>query len=242
MQVIPAIDLKGGRCVRLVEGRPDKEIVYDQEPVEVAQRWKREGAEFLHIIDLDGAFSGEPKNLDIVAEIIRASGLPVELGGGLRTISVIQSVLDMGIERVIVGTRGLQSPRWLSQICEKFPHKIALAIDAREGLVATHGWAKISRTPALELLGRLEGLSLAAIIYTDTSRDGTLSGPNLSATQEVAQAAKFPVFAAGGISNLKDVKALAQLPIAGMIIGRALYEGCISMPEAIKAVRRAKGE
>ncbi|KPJ63430.1 MAG: hypothetical protein AMS15_00290 [Planctomycetes bacterium DG_23] len=241
MQVIPAIDLRGGKCVRLVEGQPEREIVYSQEPVEVARRWKRAGARFLHIIDLDGAFSGKPANLDTVGAIIQASSLPVELGGGLRTTSIIQSALDMGVERVIVGTRGLESPRWLSQICQKFPYKIALAIDAREGLVATHGWAKISQTPALELLSRLEGLLLAGLIYTDTARDGTLSGPNLSATREVAQAAKFPVFAAGGISSLKDVKALAQLPIAGMIIGRALYEGRLSLAQAIEAVRQGKG-
>lgn len=236
MQVIPAIDLKGGRCVRLVQGRPDKEIVYSQEPVEVARRWEGEGAKFLHIIDLDGAFSGKPGNLDIVGEIIRAVGLSVELGGGLRTTPAIQAVLDLGVERVIVGTRALKSPGWLSRICDKFPQRIALAIDAREGLVATHGWSKVSRTPALEQVRKLEGLSLAAIIYTDTARDGTLSGPNLSATLEVAQEARFPVFAAGGISSLKDVKALAQLPIAGMVIGRALYEGSIILCEAIKAV------
>ena len=240
MQVIPAIDLKGGRCVRLVQGRPDKEIVYSQEPVEVARRWEGEGAKFLHIIDLDGAFSGKPGNLDIVGEIIRAVGLPVELGGGLRTTPALQAVLDLGVERVIVGTRGLKSPRWLSQICKKFPQAVVLAIDAREGLVATHGWSRVSQTPALVLVRRLEGLSLAGIIYTDTARDGTLSGPNLKATLEVARAAKFPVFAAAGISSLKDVQALAQLPIAGMIIGRALYEGRISLSQAIKAVQKMR--
>jgi len=224
--------------VRLIQGRPDKEIVYSQEPVEVARRWEGEGAKFLHIIDLDGAFGGKPGNLDIVGEIIRAVALPVELGGGLRTTAALRAALDLGIERVLVGTRALKSPRWLSGICKKFPQKVALAIDAREGLVATHGWSQVSQTPALELVRRLEGLSLAGIIYTDTARDGTLSGPNLRATREVARAAKFPVFAAGGISSLKDVKALARLPIVGMIIGRALYEGCISLSQAIKAVQK----
>jgi phosphoribosylformimino-5-aminoimidazole carboxamide ribotide isomerase len=138
------------------------------------------------------------------------------------------------VGRVIVGTRALESPGWLSEICQKFPHKIALGLDACAGLVATHGWSQVSQTPALELLSRLEGLLLAGIIYTDTARDGTLSGPNLSAIQEVAQAAKFPLFIAGGISDIKDVEALAQLPIAGIIIGRGLYEGCISLSRAIE--------
>ena len=235
MLVIPAIDLRRGKCVRLHMGRPDRETVYADDPLEVALRWQKLGAQLIHVVDLDGAFDGTPTQKEIAKQIARAVSIPIEVGGGIRDVETVEEYLDAGVERVIIGTRALESPVWLRGLCVKHPGRIAAGVDASDGMVAVKGWAEVSGMPALELAAMLRGAGLRAAIYTDTSRDGTLAGPNVEATRKFAEAMDAPVIASGGIGSLDDVRALAKLRIGGMIVGRALYSGAISLPDAISA-------
>jgi len=237
MLILPAIDLKDGRCVRLVRGEADQETVFSNDPVEVALRWREQGAEYLHVVDLDGAFEGEPRHFGTVAQIARESKLPLEIGGGIRTRDAIRRYLNAGVSRVIIGTRALESPEWLARLCEEFPGRIAAGVDARDGRVAVRGWVEVSEITALELATRLRGIELRAVIFTDISRDGTLEGPSVENTRAFAAKIGLPVIASGGVGKLEDVRRLTTLPIEGIIIGRALYSGTVSLPDAIAAAR-----
>jgi phosphoribosylformimino-5-aminoimidazole carboxamide ribotide isomerase len=236
MEIIPAVDLKGRRCVRLLQGLADRETVYSDDPVAVARRWFELGARRLHVVDLDGAFEGAPRQLDIVARIAAEVGCPVECGGGFRTDEAIAQALDAGIDRVVVGTRALSSPDWLRQVARKHPGRIVAGIDARDGKVAVKGWTEVSELDALELGRVVADCGVRAIIFTDIARDGMLTGPNVEAVCRMAEAVAVPVIASGGVGSHDDVRALAALPIEGMIIGKALYDGRVDLPEALRIV------
>jgi len=233
MRIYPAIDLRGAQCVRLRQGDYQQETVFGADPAAVARQWVAQGADFLHIVDLDGARDGRPINGPSVRAIVEASGVPCQLGGGLRSEAHIAEALGWGVVRVVIGTKALQSPRWLEEMCAKFPNKIVLGIDAKDGMVATHGWLDVSQTPALDLAQSLEHLSLAALVYTDIARDGMLQGANVAAMAQMCAAVKTPVIASGGVTTLDDVRALAALPLEGAIVGRALYEDRLSLKDAL---------
>lgn len=235
MLIIPAIDLRRGKCVRLLRGEPDKETVYFDDPVAVARHWEQLGAAFLHVVDLDGAFEGRPAQMELVKRIAQSVAVPVEIGGGIRDWDTVNAYLQTGLNRVILGTKALQSVEWLAELCRAYPGRIVAGVDATGGMVAVKGWLEVSEITTLELAAKLRGIGLRAAIFTDISRDGTLEGPNLEATREFAEHIEAPVIASGGIGNLDHVRALARLPIEGMIIGRALYSNAVSLPEAILA-------
>ena len=232
MLIIPAIDLKGGKCVRLTQGQKDAETVFSEDPVDVAKSWEDQGADYLHVVDLDGAFEGVPKNLTIVEQIIKQIKVPIEFGGGLRTTQSIKTMFDLGIDRAIVGTKAIDSPSWVKELCTTFPGRIAIGIDARDGKVAVKGWTSLCEWTAIDFAREIEKASPCALIFTDISKDGMLQGPNISSLKELLLAVKTPVIASGGISSLKDIEELGRLPIAGMIIGKALYTGHIKLSEA----------
>lgn len=238
MQIYPAIDLRGGQCVRLRQGDYSQETVFGADPAEMAKRWVDAGATFLHLVDLDGAKDGRPINGPSVQAIVRAAGVPCQLGGGLRTDADIDLALSWGVARVIIGTKALQSPRWLDEMAARFPGKIVLGIDARDGRVATHGWLDVSSTLALDLAHRFDHLPLAGIVYTDISRDGMMQGVNAPAMAEMVAATKIPVIASGGVTTIDDIRTLAAIPMAGTIVGRALYEGRLTLPEILDAAKR----
>jgi phosphoribosylformimino-5-aminoimidazole carboxamide ribotide isomerase len=235
MEIWPAIDLRGGKCVRLRQGDYLRETVFGDDPVAMARRWVTEGASRLHLVDLDGARDGRQTNRQAAADIAAAAGVPCQFGGGIRDEATIAALLDMGLARLVIGTRALKEPEWFTDMCRKFPGRLALGLDAREGRVATDGWLETSDVAATDLARRFAGLPLAAIIYTDIARDGMLAGPNLAAVAQMRQAAAAPVVASGGVATAADVAALARLDLAGCIIGRALYEGTLSLTAAIRA-------
>jgi phosphoribosylformimino-5-aminoimidazole carboxamide ribotide isomerase len=234
MQVIPAIDLRDGRCVRLRQGDFERETIFGDDPSEMAARWESEGAARIHLVDLDGAKTGRPVNVEAVRDIMRRVRVPCQLGGGLRDEATIAAWLDWGLERVVVGTRAVSDPDWFCRMAEMFPNRLLLGLDARDGRAATQGWLQVSDISALELARRLDTLPLAGIVYTDIARDGTLEGPNHSAIAALAEAVQAPVIASGGVGSLRDLEELATLPIAGCIVGRALYEGRFTLAEAIR--------
>lgn len=236
MQIWPAIDLRGGKCVRLQQGDYQRETVFGDDPLAMAARWVEQGARHLHLVDLDGAKSGSVENRDAVARIAREVKIPCELGGGIRDESAIQDLLDLGLERLVVGTKALKEPEWFRAMCRKFPHRLALGLDARDGMVATDGWLETSQTSAADLVNSLAGEPLAAVIYTDIAKDGMMQGPNLRSTEELNTATAFPLIASGGVSKLEDVSALTRIGVAGCIIGRSLYEGAMTLPEVLATV------
>jgi phosphoribosylformimino-5-aminoimidazole carboxamide ribotide isomerase len=240
MLIIPAIDLKEGCVVRLLRGEAAHGTVFSNDPVEVALRWRSGGAEYLHVVDLDGAFEGEPAQFGMVVQIARESGLPAEVGGGIRTRDTVLRYLNAGLDRVVLGTRALESPEWLGKLCEEFPGRIAAGVDARGGRVAVRGWVETSEITALELAHRLSGIPLRAVIFTDISTDGTLAGPALESTRAFAEAVRLPVIASGGVGCIEHLRQIARLPVEGAIVGRALYTGAVSLTEAIAAVKSGK--
>lgn len=234
MLILPAIDLRGGRCVRLRQGDYDQETVFGDDPAGMAKRWVGQGAEFLHIVDLDGAREGRPVNGESVRAIVAAAGVPCQLGGGLRSEEHIAEALSWGVARVVLGTRALRDPAWFEGVCHKYPNQVVAGIDAKNGLVATEGWLQVASTTAIEMARRIASWPVAALVYTDISKDGMLEGPNAEALAEMAAAVSMPVIASGGVTTVDDVKRLAKLNLAGCIIGRALYEGRIDLMEAIQ--------
>jgi phosphoribosylformimino-5-aminoimidazole carboxamide ribotide isomerase len=238
--ILPAIDLRGGQCVRLRQGDYARETVFGDDPAMMARRWVDQGAAYLHLVDLDGARAGSPVNGDSVRRIVAAAGVPCQLGGGIRTEDHIREVLGWGVERVVLGTRALQDPTWCEAMCRAFPRQVCLGIDAREGRVAVQGWQETSQQTALELARHVAVWPLAALVYTDISRDGMLAGPNIEATAEIAAAVRAPVIASGGVATLDDVAALARRGLHGCIIGRALYEGRLDLAAVIALARREK--
>lgn len=237
MQIYPAIDLRGGACVRLKQGDYAQETVFDNDPVAVARRWERLGAGWLHLVDLDGAKLGEPVNGDVIRRIRAAVKVPCQVGGGLRGDDHIEEAFSWGVERVILGTRALTDPGWLRSVCERHPGRIVLGLDARAGMVATHGWLETSEHRAVDVAHHVVAWRLAAIVYTDIAKDGMLEGPNFEALAELADAVPVPIIASGGVTTVEDVRALATLGLAGCIIGRALYEGRIDLTEALKTIQ-----
>ncbi|MGK7938891.1 MAG: 1-(5-phosphoribosyl)-5-[(5-phosphoribosylamino)methylideneamino]imidazole-4-carboxamide isomerase [Crocosphaera sp.] len=239
MDVIPAIDLLEGRCVRLYQGDYQQSQVYNENPVEVARQWAAEGATRLHLVDLDGAKEGRPINLDTIEAIVRAIAIPVQVGGGLRDRNSIAQLVDLGVDRTIVGTVAVENPTLVQELCQEFTGKIAVGIDARNGKVATRGWLETSEVLATDLAQQMADYGVAAIIYTDIHRDGTLQGPNREALRELANHINIPIIASGGVSSLSDVLGLLSLEpigVTGVIIGKALYTGDVSLTEAVRAV------
>jgi phosphoribosylformimino-5-aminoimidazole carboxamide ribotide isomerase len=236
MLILPAIDLKDGRCVRLFQGEMDKETVYFDDPVAAAMHWLGEGAKFLHIVDLNGAVEGRPVHTKEVAAICRQPGLSVELGGGLRSIEAVEAALGLGVSRVVIGTAAYDNAEFLRTLCNRFPGKIVVGIDARQGKVAVKGWKETTSMDAVELAKRCEQDGASRIIYTDISRDGTSGGVNLDETRKIARAVEIPVIASGGVATLDDIRRLLELEkegVEGVIVGRALYAGAFEYREAI---------
>lgn len=237
MLIIPAIDIKDGRCVRLRQGRMDDETVFSDDPVSVAQRWVDQGAQRLHIVDLDGAHAGEPANLPIIEQITKNHPkIPVQVGGGIRSEETIQTYLDVGVRYTVIGTRAVREPHFVEELCLEFPGHIIVGLDAKDGKVATDGWSKLSHHDAIDLARHFVQEGVASIIFTDISRDGMMQGVNVDSTVELAQALPIPIIASGGVSTLEDIKALqavADEGISGAIIGRALYEGSIDLQQAL---------
>jgi phosphoribosylformimino-5-aminoimidazole carboxamide ribotide isomerase len=243
--VIPAIDIKNGRCVRLKQGQMSQETVYSDSPVEMALHWFENGAERLHLVDLDGAVEGRPVNQELIRDMVRAIPIPVQLGGGIRNMKTIEAYLELGVQWVILGTVAYKNVAFVELACKTFPGRIILGIDAKENRVAVEGWTEETSVTALEMARRFESLELAAIVYTDIQRDGMSIGPNIRATEDLARNARVAVIASGGISGLHDVARLlplAQYGVIGMITGRALYEGRLDLREAIKLSKEKKSE
>lgn len=239
MEIIPAIDLLEGRCVRLYQGDYAQSQVFNDNPAEVAKQWADQGASRLHVVDLDGAKVGKLVNKDAIAAIAQAVSIPVQVGGGLRDRTSVSQLLDIGVQRVILGTVAVEQPQLVQDLCQEFPGQIVVGIDARNGLVATRGWLETSSVTAIDLAQQMSQLGAAAIIYTDIHRDGTLSGPNLEALRELASSISIPVIASGGVSSITDLLsllALEPLGVSGAIVGRAIYTGDVSLRDAIRAV------
>ena len=235
MLIIPAIDLKDGRCVRLFQGEMDKETVYFENPLDAARHWLNQGATFIHIVDLNGAVEGRPVHTKEVAAICKLAGLAVELGGGLRSIEAVEAALALGVSRVVIGTAAYDNTDFLRALCRKFPSKIVVGIDARQGKVAVKGWLETTSMDAVDLAKRCEGDGAARIIYTDIGRDGTREGVNLDETLKIARAVKIPIIASGGVSSLEDIRNLLPLEkegVEGVIVGRALYARALMFDQA----------
>lgn len=241
MQILPAIDLRGGKCVRLQQGDYDRQTVFGDDPAEVARRWVEQGGEILHLVDLDGAKDGTPVNAESVRSILDAVSVPCQLGGGVRSEATIREWLDCGIERLVIGTQAVKQPEWFESMCRAFPNRLVLGLDARDGKLATEGWLEASEQAAIDAAHKFADLPIAAIVYTDIARDGMMAGPNLEAMADMQNRADFPVIASGGVSTAEDVTQLAAVPMDGAIIGRALYEGTLTLPAAIEAATTAAG-
>ncbi|OUL23476.1 1-(5-phosphoribosyl)-5-[(5-phosphoribosylamino)methylideneamino]imidazole-4-carboxamide isomerase [Nostoc sp. RF31YmG] len=239
MDVIPAIDLLEGRCVRLYQGDYERSQVFSENPADVAKQWVDQGAARLHVVDLDGAKAGKVVNLRAIEAIAQAVSVPIQVGGGLRDKASVKQVLNIGVQRAILGTIAVEQPQLVQQLCQEFPEQIVIGIDARNGLVATRGWLETSEVLATQLAVQMQELGAAAIIYTDIHRDGTLAGPNLEALRELAATISIPVIASGGVSSVTDLLSLLALEpqgVTSVIVGRALYTGDIDLKEALRAI------
>lgn len=240
MLIIPAIDLKEGKCVRLERGVMSTATVYSEDPATTANRWQAEGAEWLHVVDLDGAFAREPKNREAIDAIVRSVNIPIQIGGGVRTLDTLSAYLRLGVRRVVLGSAAYSDPALLLEACERFPGQVVLGIDSRKGMVAVEGWSQTTDMDASEFARKFDNFALAAIVYTDILRDGMETGPNIEATRRLAQAVTTPVIASGGVGCLDDIKALHCLErdgVVGVIVGRALYTGNLALSEAIAAAK-----
>ena len=236
MIIYPAIDIRGGRCVRLTEGRFDAETVFADDPAEMALKWAGLGAEFLHLVDLDGALAGEGKNVPVIQRILKSVSIPVQLGGGIRNLETIEKLLSLGVTRLILGSAAVKNPQLVEEACKKYPGHIAVGIDAKNGEVAIEGWGQGSGVAATELAKKMASFGVETIIYTDISRDGMLSGVNVEATAALARACGVPIIASGGVASLDDirrVKAVEGDGVQGCIIGKAIYTGAVDLKEAL---------
>ncbi len=240
MLIIPAIDLKEGKCVRLEQGLMNKATVYSEDPATTAKHWESQGAELLHVVDLNGAFAGVPKNLEAIKSIRTAVRIPVEVGGGIRDMATINTLVSIGIDRIILGTAAIENPAFVRESCDNFPGRIIVGIDAKGGMVAIKGWAEVTKVKAIDLAKQMQDYGVIAIIYTDIKRDGMLSGPNIEATKTLAQALHIPVIASGGVHTMKDIEDLMAVRysgVSGVITGKAIYSGSLNLREAIIFVR-----
>ena len=236
MIIYPAIDIRGGRCVRLTEGRFDAETVFADDPAQMALKWAGLGAEFLHLVDLDGALAGEGKNVPVIQRILKSVSIPVQLGGGIRNLETIEKLLELGVTRLILGSAAVKNPELVAEACKKYPGHIAVGIDAKNGEVAIEGWGQGSGVAATELAKKMASFGVETIIYTDISRDGMLSGVNVEATAALARACGVPIIASGGVASLDDirrVKAVEGDGVQGCIIGKAIYTGAVDLKEAL---------
>ena len=238
MEILPAIDLREGKCVRLLQGDYDRQIDYRDDPVGQAREFEQLGAKWLHVVDLDGAREGKMANADVIAQIISNTGLNVEVGGGVRDEQTIHNLLQVGVTQVVIGTRALEEMDWFEQIVRTYKDQIVLGLDARDGILRTRGWTEASDLTALEMARKVSDWPLAAIVYTDIARDGMLTGPNVEATREMAENCHVPIIASGGMSKIEDLEQLAKLSLFGIIIGRAYYEGTIDLHKALGIVER----
>ena len=239
-ELIPAIDLKGGHCVRLKQGRMEDATVYGDDPAAMAKHWQSLGATRLHVVDLDGAFAGKPENRQAIQDICEALDIPVQLGGGLRDLATIEQTLSLGVQRVILGSIAVSKPELVTDACREFPGQVCVGIDAKEGLVAVHGWDDVTGVAATELAKSFENAGVSAIIYTDIARDGMLTGPNIEETLKLAKSVSIPVIVSGGIASMENVLACAvhaEDGICGAITGRAIYEDALDFAAAIKALK-----
>ena len=236
MEIIPAIDLRHGKCVRLYQGDYAQETVFSEDPVAIALRWQAAGAKRLHLVDLDGAAAGEPQNMAAIQQIVGTLTIPVQVGGGIRRLKIAEQMLEMGVQRVIFGTAAVQEPALIKKACRRFGPAIIVSIDARDGLVSTQGWLEQSSVTAAELVQRMTKLGVERFIYTDIGRDGTLTGPNLEAIEALKTTTNLPIIVAGGISSVNHIKRLNQIGVEGVIMGKALYTGDIDLREALAAV------
>jgi len=244
MQIIPAVDIKNGKCVRLSQGRADQETIYSDNPVDMACHWDEQGARLIHVVDLDGAFDGVPANAGLVKDIIYNSSVDIQVGGGIRSLEAIESYVKAGAYRVILGTIAQKDPTFVEMACREFPGKIMVGIDAKDGQVAIRGWVEVSSQKATDLARQMEPLGVAGFIFTDISCDGMLAGPNLTSISEFAQATGLPVIASGGVGTLKDITdlmALEPLGVTGIITGKALYDKSFSYRDALKQVAEYAG-
>jgi phosphoribosylformimino-5-aminoimidazole carboxamide ribotide isomerase len=240
MIIIPAVDIKNGKCVRLVQGRKDDETVFSDDPAAMAEKWAYAGADLIHVVDLDGAFEKSPQNIDVVKKILDTVKTPIQLGGGIRNEQTVRKYLDMGVKRVIIGTEAINNPEWVEQTAKNFPDGIVVGIDARNGFVAIEGWTESTRIQAVDLAIRFENCGVAAINFTDIHRDGMQTGPNLEETRRLAEAIDIPVVASGGVSTIKDIQNLLPLEtvgVVGIITGKALYSGTLDFEEALLLAR-----
>jgi len=245
MIIIPAVDIKNGRCVRLLQGRMEDETVFSDDPAAMAQKWASAGAELIHVIDLDGAFEKRPQNLEAVRNIIDTVDTPIQLGGGIRDERTVKTILDLGVQRVILGTEAIKNPQWVAQTARQYPGQVVVGIDARNGRVAIEGWTETTATLAADLARRFEDCGVAAINFTDIHRDGMQTGPNIAETRRLAEAVNIPVVASGGISTIDDIKNLLPLMavgVIGAITGKALYSGTLDFKQALALVRSAAGQ
>ena len=241
MIIIPAIDLKGGQCVRLSQGDMDRATVYSENPAEMAKTWQSMGAQRIHVVDLNGAVSGQPKNRDAIIAIVSAVSVPVQLGGGIRDIEAIKEYFSCGIDRVILGTAAIKDPLFLEESCRTWPGRIIVGIDATDGMVCVQGWTEKTALSVVDLVKKIEHLPLAAIVFTDIKRDGMLTGPNIESTALLARSTHIPVIASGGVSRIEDIEALLtveQSGVSGVIIGRALYTGNLDLRECIRVAEK----
>ncbi|MBI3831348.1 MAG: 1-(5-phosphoribosyl)-5-[(5-phosphoribosylamino)methylideneamino]imidazole-4-carboxamide isomerase [Planctomycetes bacterium] len=236
MRVIPAVDIKGGKAVRLVQGKADQETVYDEDPVHAARRWADAGARRIHIVDLDGAFDGRPKNAELTFRILKEiKGPEIEIGGGLRSAEAVAELFDAGAARCVIGTKVVEDRNFLKDLANRHPGKLCVGLDAKDGKVVTKGWVEVSKLSAVDLIAELYDLPLGEVIYTDIDRDGMLQGPNLKRLAEMRDACPFPLIASGGVTTLENIRALRKLGCFGCIIGKALYDGRLELPQAYEA-------
>lgn len=242
MQIWPAIDLRGGKCVRLRQGDYQQETVFAEDPAAIAGKFADQGAKYLHIVDLEGAREGLPVNLPAVQDILESVDIECELGGGIRDEQSIRELLEFGLNRLVIGTSAIKDPDWFRNVCRQFPGKLVLGIDARDGLAATDGWLATSAVTALDLARSFDDEPLAAIIYTDIATDGMMRGPNVAAMAQMQAAVKLPVVASGGVTTVSDIERLAKAGLAGCIIGRALYEGTLQLADALRAAEGVQVE
>ena len=237
MQIWPAIDLRGGKCVRLQQGDYDRETIFSDDPVAMARSFAEAGAKYLHLVDLDGARDGRPTNHEVVRKIVAAVDMQCELGGGVRDQQTIDALLDTGLARLVLGTAALKNAPWFREMCQQYPQRLVLGIDARNGMVATDGWLETSSTPATDLADQFRDVPLAAIVYTDIAKDGMMQGPNVAAMAAMQQHVEVPVVASGGVTTIDDVRRLEEAGMAAAIIGRAIYEGTLELREAIEVTQ-----
>lgn len=240
MEIIPAIDIKNGKCVRLYQGNYSQETIYSSEPATVARRWESLGARRIHVVDLDGAARGKPKNIEIIKLILQAVKVPLQLGGGIRDSKTVKSFLEMGIDRVVLGTAAVEDPSLVRELCSSYGDRIVVGIDARDGLVASHGWEKGTSISAVELAQRMTALGIRRLVYTDISRDGTLTSPNFQAIADLMSQVRAHIIASGGVATILHLERLARMGVEGAIVGKALYTGDVDLRQALEIIAKEK--